>query len=165
MQNYNKVMVTMLGLLIIAFSLNGHSFIFATLIEIIKTSNLIYLVALVILYVFPLFIGIYLFVKPQILTKFIKINFSEKEDEINLTNTLTTAIVILGLFIATYAFIYLMQEAIRLTFLLNESDVNVETTIMSGEKKAELLSYCVELMIGLLMAFKAKKIANFFSRK
>ena len=155
MQNYNKVMVTMLGLLIIAFSLNEHSFIFATLVEIIKTSNLIYLLALIILYVFPLFVGIYLFVKPQILTKFIKINYSENDKEISLVNVLTTAIVILGLFIAVYAFIYLIQEAIRIALYLNESEVTVE-------KKAELLSYVVELVIGLLMALKANKLAAFF---
>jgi len=161
MQNYNKVMVTMLGLLIISFSLNEHSFIFASLVKVIETSNLIYLLALVLLYVFPLFIGIYLFVKPQTINKFIKINFSEDDKEISLGNVLTTAIIILGLFIATYAFIYLIQEGLRLTLLSNES----EMPLMSGEKKAELLSYCVELVIGLLMTLKAKKLASFFSGK
>ncbi len=165
MKNYNLVMSTMFGLLILAFSITEYPFVMSTLVHIVDTSSYGLLIPLMVLVFGPLLIGFYLIFRPQILSKFFSFAEMKNEQEIGITNMLSTTFVILGLFIALYAFIYLFQETLRLTVFFSESEVPGIQKIITGETKAEIASYVVEFSVGMLLALKARKLTAFFTKE
>lgn len=165
MKNFNQIMATMFALLIVAFSVKENSFILSMLLEIHSTGEYLLIIPVFVLYLIPLLVGLYLFINPKVLDKFLKFKSTVYESEINLKNVLQTTIVLMGLYISVFALIYLIQEALKITlYLMDSKNKNMEFLI-TAETKAEVLSYFIELIVGIMVAFKSGKLSAYFIKE
>ncbi len=164
MKNYNQVMVTMLGLLIVAFFLTDYANVMYAMMNIHRSGLFEFYIPLSALYFGPLIWGFYLLIRPDSLSKIFKMSSDDDSSEISLKKMFSTVLVIMGLFIALYAFTYLVEEGIRISLYYLDSEPGVEQRI-SVETKAKLLSYVFEVILGLIMALKATQLTTYFIKE
>lgn len=165
MKKSNQDTARVLALLALIFSVQQLPSIASTFVFIVQSLSLVYLLPFVVLCLVPVAVLAVLLLRPDWLSGLLHLNDGERETAISLERFLYVCVVILGLYITIYAMVYLLQELFGLLLLEINSHNTAVDLLISNDKKAELLSYLVELFIGLFVALKAKKMTAFFIKK
>lgn len=165
MKKSNQDTARVLALLALIFSVQQLPSIASTFVFIVQSLSLVYLLPFVVLCLVPVAVLAVLLLRPDRLSGLLHLNDGESETAISLERFLYVCVVILGLYIAIYAMVYLLQELFGLLLLEINSRNTAVDLLISNDKKAELLSYLAELLIGLLMAWQAKQVTAFFIKK
>ena len=160
MNEFGKFMSRLLAVIIFAFVIFDLPFFAESLLQIMYHQAFLYAIPLVLIYLLPIIISLIILIKPNMFAGFFGSINNKPEATVDIKSVLTVALVCMGVFVTTYATVYLLQEIFAIVFLKNEITQAGEITIISAEKKSELASYVFEIVMGVLLIFVSKPLTR-----
>ena len=157
MSHLTITLVKLLGILIVSFTMLYSNYVFETLLKILFYHKNIYIIALLLLFFLPVFIGVFLFLMPKTVTSYLGIKDINIDVTYKIVDILSIAIILLGFYIVVNALV--LQSIEGLNIILDKNNTSNEHKIDSIAI-SYIFGYILKIVIGLVFIFKGQKIAN-----